>query len=168
MTTGAEPMNRALVPCEIHDGVATVTLHNPPLNVVTVGLIAALGEVLDALHCDTAVRAVVLTGAGGKAFCAGSDIHEFHGLMAPGQVVPRKLRRQNEVFFQLDRFAKPTVAAVSGLAYGGGLEIALCCDLIVADDSARFALPESRSGCSPAAAGRCGWPVESAKDAPRS
>lgn len=153
MTTGAEPMHRALVQCEIQQGVATVTLNNPPVNVVTVGLTAALGDVLDALHRDTEVRAVVLTGAGGKAFCAGSDIHEFHDLMAPGQVVPRKLRRQNEVFFQLDRFARPTVAAVSGLAYGGGLEIAVCCDLIVADDRARFALPEIALGVFPSSGG---------------
>ena len=146
-------MNSALVRCEIRDGVATVTLDNPPVNVVTVGLTEALGAVLDALHRDAAVRAVVLTGAGDKAFCAGSNIHEFHALMAPGQVVPRKLRRQNEVFFQLDRFAKPTVAAVSGLAYGGGLEIAVCCDLIVADERARFALPEIALGVFPSSGG---------------
>ncbi len=152
-TTETEPMNSAPVVCEISEGVATVTLNNPPVNAMTIGLTAALGDVLDALHRDPAVRAVVLTGAGGKAFCAGSDIHEFHALMAPGRVVPGKLRRQNEVFFQLDRFAKPTVAAVSGLAYGGGLEIAVCCDLIVADDSARFALPEIRLGVFPSSGG---------------
>jgi enoyl-CoA hydratase/carnithine racemase len=138
---------------QIEDGIATVTLNNPPLNVVTLTLSRQLGEALDALAANDEVRAVIVTGDGEKAFCAGSDISEFHDMMAPGQVVPKKLKRQNEIFMQLDRFPKPTIAAVSGLAFGGGLEIALCCDLIVASADSRFCLPEIKLGVFPSSGG---------------
>ncbi|MFC5521817.1 enoyl-CoA hydratase/isomerase family protein [Polaromonas jejuensis] len=142
------------VRCSVQDdGVAVLTLDNPPLNVVFRGLTEALGRALNALEVDAAVRAVVLTGAGTRAFCAGSDIAEFQPLMAPGRIVPEKLALQHEVFGRLDDFPKPTVAAVNGLAFGGGLEIAVCCDLIVADETARFALPEIKLGVFPGSGG---------------
>lgn len=146
-------MSTDFVLCSINEGVATVTLNNPPMNVVTLGLTQALGQTLDRLAADDAVRAVVLTGAGGRAFCAGSDVSEFADMMAPGQIVPKKLQRQNEVFSQLDRFPKPTIAAINGLAYGGGLEIALCCDLIVVEERSRLALPEIKLGVFPSSGG---------------
>jgi enoyl-CoA hydratase len=131
------------------DGVAVLTLSNPPLNVVFRGLTEALGRHLDALLTNADVRAVVVTGAGTRAFCAGSDIVEFQPLMQPGRIGPEKLELQHQVFAQLDDFPKPTVAAVNGLAFGGGLEIAVCCDLVVADVAARFALPEIKLGIFP-------------------
>jgi len=146
-------MNTDFVLCSISDGIATLTLNNPPMNVVTLGLTMALGQALDRLEADDTVRAVVLTGAGTRAFCAGSDVREFADMMAPGQIVPKKLQRQNEVFFQLDRFPKPTIAAINGLAYGGGLEIALCCDLIVVEQRSRLALPEIKLGVFPSSGG---------------
>lgn len=141
--------------CAIESGVATITLDNPPVNVVTLTLSRQLGETLDALTANDDVRAVILRGAGTKAFCAGSDIGEFVelDLMSPGQVVPKKLKRQNEIFFQLENFPKPTVAAIEGLAFGGGLEIALCCDLIVASETSRVALPEIKLGVFPSSGG---------------
>lgn len=141
------------VRCRVEQGVAVVTLDNPPLNVVFRALTEALDRVLDALAADASVRAVVLTGAGTRAFCAGSDIAEFQPLMQPGRIVPEKLQLQHQVFARLDGFAKPTVAAVNGLAFGGGLEIAVCCDLIVADEGARFALPEIKLGVFPGSGG---------------
>eukprot|EP01037_Dinobryon_pediforme_P033495 gene33495-38946_t len=146
-------MSTDFVLCSISEGIATLTLNNPPMNVVTLGLTMALGQALDRLEADDAVRAVVLTGAGTRAFCAGSDVSEFADMMAPGQIVPRKLQRQNEVFFQLDRFPKPTIAAINGLAYGGGLEIALCCDLIVVEQRSSLALPEIKLGVFPSSGG---------------
>jgi enoyl-CoA hydratase len=137
---------------EVRGGVAVLTLDNPPLNVVFRGLTETLGRVLDALEGDDAVRVVVVTGAG-RAFCAGSDIAEFQPLMQPGRIVPEKLALQHEVFARLDDFPKPTIAAVNGLAYGGGLEIAVCCDLILADESAKFALPEIKLGVFPGSGG---------------
>lgn len=146
-------MHAGPVHCQVQDGVALLTLDNPPLNVVFRGLTEALGRALDALACDARVRAVVITGAGARAFCAGSDIAEFQPLMQPGRIGPEKLILQHQVFGRLDDFPKPTVAAVNGLAFGGGLEIAVCCDLIVADETARFALPEIKLGVFPGSGG---------------
>lgn len=141
------------VRCSVNDGVAVLTLDNPPLNVVFREMTQALDCALDALEADPRVRTVVVTGAGDRAFCAGSDIAEFQPLMEPGCIGPGKLALQQRVFARLDDFPKPTVAAVNGLAYGGGLEIAVCCDLIVADATARFALPEIKLGVFPGSGG---------------
>ena len=139
--------------CTVSDGVATIVLDNPPLNVVTRPLTLALGAALDALERDDTVRVVVVTGAGERAFCAGSDITEFAHDLAPGEIISGKLGRQNEIFSQLDDFPKPTIAAISGLAFGGGLEIAVCCDLIVVEERTRVALPEIKLGVFPGSAG---------------
>ena len=77
-----------LVRCSVADGVALVTLDNPPLNLVTLELTHALNALVARLAADESVRVMVLTGSGTKAFCAGSDIKEFPRMMAPGVVVP--------------------------------------------------------------------------------
>lgn len=139
--------------CSIENGVATVTLNNPPLNLVSLELTAQLDALMDRLAADPAVQVLVLTGSGEKAFCAGSDIKEFPELTAPGAVLERKLVKENEAYGKVDAFAKPTIAAVRGLAYGGGLELAACCDLIVVEDNVRLALPEIRLGVFPGSGG---------------
>jgi enoyl-CoA hydratase len=139
--------------CEVDGGVAVVTLANPPLNLVTLELTRALDETLDRLSGNPEVRTLVVTGAGERAFSAGSDIKEFSEVMAPGVVVERKLRQENATYSKLDDFPKPTIAAVSGLAFGGGLELAVCCDLIVVDENARLALPEIKLGVIPGSGG---------------
>jgi enoyl-CoA hydratase len=146
-------MSSNQISCDIQDRVATLTLNNPPFNVVTLTLSRELGEALDTVAANDAVRAVVLTGGGSKAFCAGSDIGEFQDMMKPGEVVPKKLRPQNEVFNKLERLPKPTVAAINGLAFGGGVEIAMCCDLIVASEDSRLCLPEIKLGVFPSSLG---------------
>ncbi len=146
-------MSEELVRCEIRDGIATLTLDNPPLNLVTLELTRQLARRLDALAQDDAARVVVLTGAGERAFCAGSDITEFARMMGPGQVVPNKLARENATYSALDDFPKPTIAAVCGLAFGGGLELAVCCDLIVVEQQARLCLPEIKLGVFPGSGG---------------
>lgn len=145
-------MVSSYVDCSVRDGIATVTLNNPPLNVFKIKMTEELDRILEDLRRDNTVRAIILTGAG-RAFCAGSDISEFEAFHEPGKVVELKLRRQNAVFEKLDTFPKPVVAAIHGLAYGGGLEIAMCCDLIVAEDDCRFALPEMRLGVFPSSGG---------------
>jgi enoyl-CoA hydratase/carnithine racemase len=141
------------VRCQVAGGIAVLTLDNPPLNVVCRGLTQALDRALDVVEADASVRAVVVTGAGTRAFCAGSDIAEFQPLMQPGRIGPEKLELQHRVFGRLDDLPKPTIAAVNGLAFGGGLEIAVCCDLIVADETAHFALPEIKLGVFPGSGG---------------
>ena len=118
-------MTKAPVQCVIEDGVALVTLSNPPLNLVTLDLSRQLNELVARLAVDPAVRVMVVTGSGTKAFCAGSDIKEFPAMMAAGAVVPKKLALENEVYSRVDDFPKPTIAALNGLAFGGGLELAV-------------------------------------------
>ncbi|HZB38302.1 MAG TPA: enoyl-CoA hydratase-related protein [Beijerinckiaceae bacterium] len=139
--------------CTIEDGVAVVMLNNPPLNLVTLEMTRRLNETVKRLAEDPDARVMVLTGAGGKAFCAGSDIKEFPEMMAAGAVVPKKLALENEAWSRVDDFPKPTIAAVAGLAFGGGLELAVCCDLIVAEEGARVALPEIKLGVFPGSGG---------------
>lgn len=146
-------MNLPPVLHEIRDGVATVTLNNPPLNLVTLELTRVLKQTLTDLAADSAVRVLVLTGSGERAFCAGSDISEFTGMMEAGEVVPKKLANENVAYSMVDDFPKPTIAAVSGLAFGGGLELAVCCDLIVVEEHTRLALPEVKLGVFPGSGG---------------
>lgn len=133
--------------------VAVITLANPPLNVVTVGMMRELSDALDRMQKDDSVRAVILTGHGDRAFCAGSDIKEFPGYVAEQNLLERKLVFENETFTKLDRLPKPTIAAIGALAYGGGLEMASCCDFIVAEDHVRLALPEILLGAFPGSGG---------------
>jgi enoyl-CoA hydratase len=130
-----------------------VTLTNPPLNVVTLELTRRLGDTLDRLAVDPECRVLVLTGCGDRAFCAGSDINEFKAMMQPGVVVPKKLGTENLVYSKLDDFPKPAIAALNGLAFGGGLELAVACDLIIAEEDTRLALPEVKLGVFPGSGG---------------
>lgn len=134
-------------------GHAVVALANPPMNVVSLPLTRELYAVLRRLERDDEVRAVVLTGEGDRAFCAGSDITELAGMTEPGAVLEKKLIFQNKVFEFLRAFPKPTIAALNGLTYGGGLEIAACCDLIIAEKQVRLALPETNLGVFPSSGG---------------
>lgn len=138
---------------ETHDRVATVFLSNPPMNVVTLGLTRQLAVILDRLADDSDIGALVLTGEGDRAFCAGSDIKEFPMLVAERGIVSRKLGVENETYGRVAHFPKPTVAAIEGLALGGGLELASGCDLIVASENARLSLPEVKLGGFPGSGG---------------
>ena len=133
------------------DGVALVTLDNPPLNLVTLEMTRGLDALLSRLAADPAVRVMVLTGSGSRAFCAGSDIKEFS--QVADAVVPKKLARENAAYSRVAEFPKPTIAALNGLAFGGGLELAACCDLIVAEAGGSIALPEIKLGVFPGSGG---------------
>jgi enoyl-CoA hydratase/carnithine racemase len=137
----------------VDQGIATVTLNNAPLNVVTLEMTRQLSALLDRLAADPQVRVLILTGAGDRAFCAGSDLSEFPSMMGPGEVVARKLSRENETYSKVDDFPKPTIAAIRGLAYGGGLELAVCCDMLVVEEGARLCLPEIKIGVFPGSGG---------------
>jgi enoyl-CoA hydratase len=131
--------------------VALVELDNPPLNLVTAEMTERLGAVLDRVAADPDVRAVVVTGAGERAFCAGSDVKEFEGLA--GRVAAGKLLLEKLVYRKLAGLRAPTIAAIEGDALGGGLELALCCDLRVASARARLGMPEVRLGVIPGSGG---------------
>jgi enoyl-CoA hydratase/carnithine racemase len=115
-----------LVLCEKHDGVALLTLNRPrQLNALNYALIDRLISLLDATEDDPHTKAVVLTGAGDKAFSAGADIKEFSQTIEQGPDIALKLfvRRGQAMTARLEAFPKPVIAAVNGLAFGGGCEI---------------------------------------------
>jgi enoyl-CoA hydratase len=131
--------------------ITTVRLENPPLNLVTVELTRSLDRALATIESDPDVRCVVLTGTGDRAFCAGSDVKEFESLH--GRVGEGKLLLEKAVYRRIARLPVPTIAAIQADALGGGLELALCCDLRVADERAKLGLPEVRLGVMPGSGG---------------
>ena len=136
----------------LHDhGVAVLTLDNPPLNLTTLVTLDKLLSVCRHIATDEQVRAVVVTGSGNKAFCAGPDIGEF--VRVREDVVSRKLARENETFTALERLPMPVIAALNGVALGGGAEIALACDIRIMDETARIGFPEVKLGIFPGSGG---------------
>jgi enoyl-CoA hydratase/carnithine racemase len=131
--------------------ITTIRLENPPLNLVTVELTRSLDRALAAVESDPDVRCVVLTGTGERAFCAGSDVKEFESLQ--GRVGEGKLLLEKAVYRRIALLPVPTIAAIQADALGGGLELALCCDLRVADERAKLGLPEVRLGVMPGSGG---------------
>ena len=140
-----------LVLVESAGGVATITINRPErMNAMDSHAHLALSEALDRIAGDDAVRVVVLTGAGDKAFCAGRDLKELAAGADPQ--VDARWRRITRLTDRFD-YPKPVIARVAGVALGGGFELALACDIIVAADSASFALPEPKRGLIPFAGG---------------
>lgn len=133
------------------DGVAVITLNNPPLNLQTIDLMRELERMVMTLDGDDAVRAVVLTGAGTQVFSAGSDVKEFPKLRA--NFVEEKLRRENGVFSRIENMKKPVIAAICGSAMGGGCELAISCDFRIIDETAKIGLPEINLGSFPGSGG---------------
>lgn len=125
---------------------------DPPLNLTTLELTRALHAELTRLAADDRVRVLILA-AGGRAFGAGSDIKEFDALITAGDLVDRKMAFENETFTMLADFRRPTIAALAGDAYGGGLELALCCDLVIAEAEAKVGFPEVKLGVLPGSGG---------------
>ncbi|WP_372723906.1 enoyl-CoA hydratase/isomerase family protein [Immundisolibacter sp.] len=131
---------------EVAGPLALITLNRPrKLNAISLATVDDLHAAIAAAGDDPVVRVIALTGAGDKAFAAGSDL---------GEVVERDLGKALEPIVQgiaerLERCPKPTIAAINGICFGGGLEIALGCDLRVAGKSARFATPEGKLGIIP-------------------
>jgi enoyl-CoA hydratase/carnithine racemase len=129
--------------------VAEVALDNGPLNLVTDALLGELEAALDALESAAPgdVRAVVLTGRGDRAFSVGSDVKAFEAHRGPGG--RRRFQLEARVAQRLAGLPMPTIAAMEGSALGGGLELALCCDLRVASERATLGLPEVRLAVTP-------------------
>src|SRR3984893_357183 len=132
-------------------GVVVLTLDNPPLNLTTLVTLDKLLSACRDIAADERVRAVVVTGSGSKAFCAGSDISEF--VHVRDDVVSRKLARENMAFTALEQLPMPVIAALNGVALGGGAEIALRSDLRIMDETARIGFPEVKLGIFPGSGG---------------
>jgi enoyl-CoA hydratase/carnithine racemase len=127
----------------IDGAIATVTLNRPEkLNALTMDMIDALSRVAMQLDADRAVRCVILTGAGERAFCVGADINAWSALEAL-DMWRMWTKRGHQVFDQWAQLRQPVIAAVNGHAMGGGLELAAVADLRVASAAAQFGLPEA-------------------------
>ena len=133
----------------IDGAVAELRLDNPgKLNCLTVAMLEALDAHCATLERSPEVRAVIVTGTGEKAFCTGADIIAW-GPMAPFDFARAWVREGHRIFDRLARLGKPTVAALNGHAFGGGLELAACCDVRVIAPNATLALPEAGIGIVP-------------------
>jgi methylglutaconyl-CoA hydratase len=142
----------ALVRLERRGGIALVTLARPErMNALSRALVARFGEIGREIAAQDDVRLVIVTGAGDKAFCAGADLKERAG-MSQDEVRALLLAYESELGW-LETIAVPTLAAVNGAALGGGLELALLCDLRVAAQHAVLGLPETSLGVIPGAGG---------------
>lgn len=129
--------------------VATLTLDNPTkLNCFSVDMLAQLAAHLETIEAAPDLRAVILTGAGDRAFCSGADINAWGGL-SPADFARNWVRGGHRIFDRLARLSKPTIAALNGHAFGGGLELAAACDIRVISPKATIALPEAGVGIVP-------------------
>src|ERR671922_1155761 len=137
---------------ELTDGICRLTVNRPDkLNALDAIVIAELADAVTRIETDSAVRGVVITGAGGKAFVAGADIAEL-AAQSPIEGKRRAMVGQ-AVFRRLEQCGKPVIAAVNGFALGGGCELAMACHIRIASENARFGQPEINLGLFPGAGG---------------
>ena len=153
MKEGSEVMEQPIL--WARDGaVGVATLNRPEaLNAMTVEMLDALERVLDEAEGDPDLRAVVLAASGEKAFCVGADLKARAREYDDGSGIDPLAAAVHRVFKRLERLKRPTVAAIHGYCLGGGLELALTCDLRVAADTAQLGLPEAKVGSMPGAGG---------------
>ncbi len=128
---------------EIHveDHVATVYMNNPPVNAVNTMVLNELTLAMDQLAEDDAVRVIILTGKG-KVFCAGADLKNREEITGSAGGLSQHSRRTRELFHSIRECAKPVIAALNGAALGAGMGITASCDILIAAESAKLALPE--------------------------
>lgn len=133
-------------------GIAYITLNRPQaLNAVNTRMRDELYEILPAIDDDPEVMVCILRGAGERGFSAGADITEFGTV--PSQVIGRQIRWERDLWGQFLSVRKPIIVAIHGFALGAGIEMAMCCDIRIASDDARFGLPEVGIGMVPTAGG---------------
>ncbi|MGE7665874.1 enoyl-CoA hydratase-related protein [Ureibacillus composti] len=141
-----------LVRLDKEDHITYITLNRPDvLNALNYELLLELQAIIETIHLDSTVRVVVITGAGDKAFSVGADLKERKTL--PNEFVTRNLNKFNEVFSSIEQLPQPTICALNGYAFGGGLELALACDFRFAADHITIGLTETSLGIIPGAGG---------------
>ncbi|MDE1819863.1 MAG: enoyl-CoA hydratase/isomerase family protein [Euryarchaeota archaeon] len=137
------------------DGVVILSLKNPPMNALSTSLVKELAEATKEIGADPTVRAVVLTGEG-QYFCVGADVKEMAAMAMSGNFIeeaPKVVERGHAAFSALESLPQPVIAAVNGMALGGGLELAISADIRIAGDSTKLGAPEVTLGLIPAYGG---------------
>jgi enoyl-CoA hydratase/carnithine racemase len=138
---------------EQDDAVAVVTIDHPPVNALSTALLEELEAELGRLDDDTSVRAIVLKGGGERAFVAGADIKEFPALRESASQEGGSARGIQRLGAHMDAADTPVVAAIQGFCLGGGIELAMCCDLRIAAEDAQLGQPEIKLGLIPGGGG---------------
>ena len=146
-------MAAQFVATEQDGAVALVTIDHPPVNALSAPLLEELEAEIERLDADDGVRAVVVRGAGDKAFVAGADISEFPSLREAAEEESGSARGIQKLGARMDAARTPFVAAIHGFCLGGGLELAMCCDIRVASEDARLGQPEIKLGLIPGGGG---------------
>ncbi|MEL6689776.1 MAG: enoyl-CoA hydratase/isomerase family protein [Pseudomonadota bacterium] len=137
------------VTLHISEGTALVRLENPTkLNAFTIEMLDHLDAHLTTIERDPSVRVVIVTGSGEKAFCTGADIDAW-GHLSPAEFARHWVRDGHRIFDKLATLSKPTIGALNGHTFGGGLELAAACDIRLLTPRATLALPEARVGIVP-------------------
>src|SRR3954451_9655675 len=133
---------------DLTDGITRLTMNRPvKLTALNAIVIAELGDAATRIETDSAIRGVIVTGSGSKAFVAGADINELTEQGVTGG--QKRALAGQAVFRRLERCGKPVIAAVNGFALGGGCELAMACHLRIASENAKFGQPEVKLGIAP-------------------
>ncbi|MCI0183259.1 MAG: enoyl-CoA hydratase-related protein [Acidibacillus sp.] len=142
-----------LVRIDKEPGIAIVTIANPPMNVLSKAVAEGLLQAFRDLQGDVDVRVIVLAGEGERAFMAGADIKEFPTALGKVGMAYALAEQLHELMNLIDHMKKPTIAALHGFTFGGGLEMALTCDIRICDEGSLLGLPEIKLGIFPGAGG---------------
>ncbi|KGR75801.1 enoyl-CoA hydratase [Ureibacillus sinduriensis] len=143
---------RNFVTVEIQDGVAVIQFtRSEAANALSVQMLHEINEVLEEIHYNRFIRAVIVTGAGEKAFCAGADLKERKGMNE--EETRKTIALIGKTVNHFEALAQPVIAAINGVAFGGGLELALACDIRMASSTAKLGLTETALGIIPGAGG---------------
>ncbi|MDC6453553.1 enoyl-CoA hydratase [Alphaproteobacteria bacterium] len=129
----------------VKDGVGYITFNNPEKhNAVSIEMWDALEQILDRFRSSQDIRVIVLSGAGGKAFVSGADISKFDKERSSKEAVLSYNKRTQKVYENLETFPKPTIAMIDGYCIGGGLNLAVCCDIRICSEKSKFAMPAAK------------------------
>jgi len=144
-------MTTGYIKTQKEQGIGILTVDRPPVNAISTEMVKEIGQAFKQLEDDHEVQVVIITGGGNYAFIAGADVKEMEGIgPEKGYEVVRAGQR---VLWDIEHSAKPTIAAINGMALGGGNELAMACDIRIASDRARFGQPEVNLGLIPAYGG---------------
>lgn len=146
-------MPERLVHWTREDDIAVVVIDNPPMNVLSIKVIELFDECLKEVNNNNDCRAMVVTGAGEKAFMAGADIKDLAEIISNSASSLLYTKKIHDSFKRLENLPIPTLAAINGYALGGGLELALACDIRIASEKALLGLPEIKLGLCPGGGG---------------
>ncbi len=145
-------MNKHILISRRDEGIITITLHRPErANALSIVLLEELQQILKELQDDETVRCVIITGAGEKAFCAGADLKERKGMRE--SEVKKSVSMIRETINKVEALPQPVIAAINGATFGGGIELALACDIRIAAEQASFGLTETSLAIIPGAGG---------------